>query len=49
MLWIVIEGSRQRDERSDAGSWVISDNNLYNRFSSAVCGRTRSSVQNRLD
>ena len=49
MLWIVIEGSRQQDERTDAGFWVTADNSSYNSFSSAVCGRTLSSIKNRLD
>lgn len=42
-LWMVSEGSRQRDDRTEAGLFVTDESSLYRSFSSFVCGRTLSS------
>jgi len=44
-LWIVNEGSRQRDLREAAESWVTDSNRRKSPASSSSSGRTLSSVE----
>lgn len=44
ILWIVNDGSRQRDDREEAGLLVTEESRLYSSFSLSVNGRTLSSM-----